>query len=165
MKDYRFELSPARLFCVAMTLLCMGVIFMFSTENADISSDTSGAVIDALLGFLRPEYRTLSEAEKLEMIAQSQHFFRKAAHFSVNLALGYFASGAVCPRKLISGGTAGVLVFCFLHACSDEFHQSFIPGRSGQLSDVLLDFSGALCGVLISAGIMQIFKKMKAPRP
>ena len=32
---------------------------------------------------------------------------------------------------------------------TDEFHQLFVPGRSGQVKDVLLDSCGAAVGVLI----------------
>ena len=35
----------------------------------------------------------------------------------------------------------------------DEFHQLFVPGRSGQVSDVILDSAGAAIGVLIMTGI------------
>ena len=40
-------------------------------------------------------------------------------------------------------------VFCFLYACSDEYHQLFVPGRSGQFTDVLVDMAGALPGIVI----------------
>ena len=36
-----------------------------------------------------------------------------------------------------------------LYALSDEFHQSFVPGRSAQWSDLLLDLIGILIGVLV----------------
>ena len=41
----------------------------------------------------------------------------------------------------------------FLVASADEFHQSFLPNRTGQFSDVLLDTCGAvaLCLVLFLA--------------
>lgn len=38
----------------------------------------------------------------------------------------------------------------FLYAISDEFHQSFIPGRSASLSDVWVDTSGSLLALLLS---------------
>ena len=37
----------------------------------------------------------------------------------------------------------------FLYACSDEIHQLFVPGRSGQVSDVLLDTLGSFTGIMI----------------
>jgi VanZ family protein len=36
----------------------------------------------------------------------------------------------------------------FLYACSDEIHQLFVPNRSGELLDVLLDTFGGSLGVL-----------------
>lgn len=35
-------------------------------------------------------------------------------------------------------------LFVFFYACSDEFHQSFVPGRSPALRDVGFDMVGAL---------------------
>lgn len=34
-------------------------------------------------------------------------------------------------------------VFCLLYGISDEFHQSFVPGRTPSLSDILADGAGA----------------------
>jgi VanZ family protein len=38
---------------------------------------------------------------------------------------------------------AWALVLSVLYACSDEYHQSFTPGRSATLIDILIDTSGA----------------------
>ena len=46
-------------------------------------------------------------------------------------------------------GALLALFISFLYACSDEFHQLFINGRSGQVSDVLLDTIGAGLGILM----------------
>ena len=35
------------------------------------------------------------------------------------------------------------------YAASDELHQLFVPGRSGEIKDVLLDSLGVLLGVLL----------------
>lgn len=53
------------------------------------------------------------------------------------------------------------LLLAFLYACSDEYHQTFVVGRTGQFKDVLIDFSGAFIGVLIVSLIAKfnIFKK------
>jgi VanZ family protein len=31
------------------------------------------------------------------------------------------------------------MAITFLYACSDEFHQLFVPGRAGRFTDVLID--------------------------
>ena len=33
-------------------------------------------------------------------------------------------------------------IFCFLYACSDEVHQLYVPGRSGNIKDVFIDSIG-----------------------
>ena len=43
------------------------------------------------------------------------------------------------------------MLLCALYAASDELHQAFIPGRSPQLADVLIDCGGALAGILLAA--------------
>ena len=53
------------------------------------------------------------------------------------------------------------LIAGFLYAVSDEIHQTFIEGRSGQVSDVILDTTGVLLGIIIVIGINSIYKKMK----
>jgi VanZ family protein len=36
------------------------------------------------------------------------------------------------------------LLFSYIYALSDEFHQSFVPGRSALFRDTLIDFLGSL---------------------
>ena len=37
----------------------------------------------------------------------------------------------------------------FIYACLDEFHQSFIPGRTPLFTDILIDTLGVIVGSLI----------------
>ena len=37
------------------------------------------------------------------------------------------------------------------YAATDEFHQIFVPGRAGMVTDVMIDSSGALAGILLAA--------------
>ena len=41
------------------------------------------------------------------------------------------------------------LVFCFVYACSDEYHQTFVPGRAGAMIDVAVDLVGVLLGLAL----------------
>ncbi|MGV8147186.1 MAG: VanZ family protein [Alkaliphilus sp.] len=45
------------------------------------------------------------------------------------------------------------LLVCVLYAISDETHQIFVPGRSAQVSDILIDSVGAAVGILIYLGM------------
>lgn len=54
-------------------------------------------------------------------------------------------------RHGIDGGFAAILavVLSVVYAVSDEFHQTFVPGRSGAGLDVVIDSLGASIGGLI----------------
>ena len=100
-----------------LVLAWMAVIFRFSTENADESSSTSGAVIRWLL-----------------------------AHFTVFAVLGCLLTAA-CAVDLGPGKAfVAAMILGILYAFSDELHQYFVPGRACQLRDVCIDASGVLLG-------------------
>lgn len=40
------------------------------------------------------------------------------------------------------------IILCFLYACSDEFHQTFIGGRSPRMLDVMIDTIGSIVGLI-----------------
>ena len=41
------------------------------------------------------------------------------------------------------------IIFVFIYACSDEIHQLFVSGRSGEILDVLIDTTGGFIGTMI----------------
>lgn len=88
---------------------------------------------------------------------------RKHAHFFIYLVLGILVKNA-----LNNSGIAGVkgigisLLICALYAVSDEFHQVFVPGRGGRLSDVFIDSSGAGIGLIVSVLFNKIRRKRTA---
>ncbi|MFZ2371781.1 MAG: VanZ family protein, partial [Trichococcus flocculiformis] len=51
------------------------------------------------------------------------------------------------------------LLFVFLYASSDEFHQSFIPGRGPAFTDVLIDTAGGLTGIILFEWRQSILEK------
>ncbi|MBE6075486.1 MAG: VanZ family protein [Selenomonas ruminantium] len=82
------------------------------------------------------------------------HFVRKLAHFTEFALLGmmlrsFFAAALNRGRQLLSRCTLLAVCLCAMVAGMDEYLQQFSPGRSCQLSDVALDSSGALMGILV----------------
>ena len=53
------------------------------------------------------------------------------------------------------------IIFSFLYACTDEIHQIFVPGRSAQFRDVLIDTLGASFGATITYLTIKFFAKIK----
>lgn len=131
-------------------LLWMGVIFFLSHQEAGASSALSSGLSERLLSFLA----NLG----LHIPKEGFHLFlRKGAHFFAYLLLGIFMAYALEAKTI--KGYAYALLLCSLYAISDEFHQTFIPGRSGEAMDVLLDSAGALTGILLWAGVPRILEK------
>jgi len=152
------RLYPARVIFLLMTVGCMVLIFLFSSDNAVRSSSKSGRVTDTVVEIIVNDYDELSAEKQLSIRDKAEHIIRKLAHYSVYAMLGFCASMAVGQRKLFGKGSLGVLIFCFLYACSDEIHQIFVPGRAGMFTDVLIDTGGALTGMLCSFVIFGIVK-------
>ena len=134
--------------CLLLILLLavMTAIFAFSSQPAAQSQKLSDSLLDRvgkLLGFL-PWFRE-DPGKKI----------RKLAHFTEFMCLGmvselFFHELCLAKKNRLSTGTVCSLLFCFLYACSDEIHQIFVPGRSCEWKDVLLDSAGAVIGLAIS---------------
>lgn len=137
------------------------VIFKFSSEQSEQSDKSSGRIVDTIVEN-HPKMKKLSQKEK-EIKKQEIVFpVRKMAHFSVYTCLGillflFMNTYEINNRKkvLTSIGLA------FIYACSDEIHQLFVGGRSGEFRDVLIDSCGAVFGIFVVWNICEIYKKIK----
>ncbi len=144
---------------VILLLLWMCLIFSLSAENADTSSDTSTGFIITAVKIFYPDFNNLTEAEQLSFIAPYHIWVRKAAHFTLYAVLGALSFFTLItytkiPLKLRLLFSAAI---CLVYAASDEIHQLFIPGRSGEVRDVLIDFCGSAFAILI----LSLFLKVK----
>lgn len=141
--------------------VCMAaVIFLFSAQPADQSTETSDFVSQLLLavfsrlGLLEggPEqYAGLLEALSLPV--------RKCAHIT-EYAVFYLTvlHGMGQWEQKRKPWLIKSFAVTFFYACTDEFHQLFVPGRAGRLTDVLIDCIGVS---LITAALWFRFKRME----
>ena len=86
------------------------------------------------------------------------------AHFTIyaTLGLSVFSMFKMLIEKIKPVYTVIIsTLFCLLYAISDEIHQTFVPGRSGQISDVILDTSGALLGIITAFLIIKLLRRRK----
>ncbi len=132
-----------KIMCV-LTICWMVVIFMFSAQPDTESSELSGGVSYRLISIVNTVMaQHWDEAEKIEKAQLIDYPVRKAAHMSeyaflTLLGFGIFAFGDNKKKYVFPIGIT------FLYACTDEFHQLFVPGRSGRFTDVLIDTSGGI---------------------
>ena len=129
-----------RVIFTAALLACILFIFRNSMQTGEVSSARSQAVTALVNGFLG----------KFGLGPLSEHIIRKLAHFSEFMLEGFLLM--LCLRvytrrfvRHISWPILGGL----LTALTDETIQMFSDGRSSQITDVWLDFSGVLTGILV----------------
>lgn len=126
----------------------MGVIFYFSHQPATESSKLSGSLTDVVVIVIETLVPFITIDSEL------LHFFiRKGAHFTVYLLLGVTLIRACSIYFPWKRSWLYALIIACLYAISDEVHQLFIPGRSGEVGDVLIDSFGALFGMLVYSRI------------
>ena len=131
-----------------LLVLWMGFIFSMSSENAEKSSNTSGQTIRVVLSAV-PGFEEQPEEVKVNIIEKLQFIVRKSAHFIGYMILGILASGLILYYGNINKKYLLAFLICVIYAISDEIHQLFVPGRSGQVRDVLIDSAGSLLGIII----------------
>lgn len=115
-------------FAKIISILIIFLIFYFSNQPGNLSLQQS----NFFLKYFGPIFDFL----KIDI--------RKFAHFFIYLCLGFFLT--LSKNKVTKKNIFIIIFFIFLFACTDEFHQTFTPGRSGQLKDVFIDTLGGMVG-------------------
>jgi VanZ family protein len=121
----------------------MALIFFFST--GELSANNTSRIVRPLLLWLFPD---ISE----ERVAVAHFIVRKSAHFIEYAILALLAARAFAGSSrtaLRRHRLTLALVLVVVSALADEFHQSFVPTRTGSVYDSLIDISGGLAALLL----------------
>lgn len=146
-----------------ITCLWMAVIFFFSSRDTDESTMDSNRVVTLIGRLFVRGFDEKSEQEKQEFVESISHIVRKCAHateYAILAILSFVTiSAAFSGKKSIM--TRPIRIFtawgwATVYACTDEIHQLFVPGRSGQITDVMIDSLGAFAGILFSLFVLWI---------
>ncbi|WP_304942306.1 VanZ family protein [Vallitalea guaymasensis] len=141
--------------------LMVGINF-FSSQTATESDKLStriAKVIVVKLGIISDKE---SKDDSHPVIKKADHIVRKIAHFSIYFTLAliififiYFQSKKVVSSFLLSW------IITTVYAMFDEYYQTFIEGRGGEIRDVIIDSFGALCATLLALILMKNLRKNK----
>jgi VanZ family protein len=111
--------------------------------------------------FLRPWFTKFFGPMSDEHWDLFHHILRKSGHFIGYGTLGmlwlraWLRTFSTCTQWSQQAWRLRAVILAvagtFLTASADEYHQTFLPGRTGQFSDVLLDTTGALIFTAIVA--------------
>ena len=125
----------------------MGMIFWFSSQPADDSTETSGHFTTIAAHLFISNLDDFEPGTQAQIIDGFSFIVRKTAHFCEYALIGCLWYLWLRHKK---GAPLWALLASAAYSCTDELHQRFVPGRSGELRDVLVDSSGALAGIVFA---------------
>ncbi len=143
-----------------ITLAIMAAIFIFSAQDGNQSGGLSDGFLKSLIGdFLSGILPPLTDKG-------FDYDIRKYAHMFEYFCLGVssfltFSELFFKTRRMLLNTSLASVLFCFLYACSDEFHQRFVPGRAGRFIDVGVDSVGYCTAVLVMLAGFIIYFQLK----
>lgn len=159
-----------RIFLVILPVTVAAIIFMFSAQTADISKEVSRGFTKHII-YLYWKIKGITDGDILLWTKALNALVRKYAHFTLYSALGMTTVlffGIVVFNNWKFRTWLCAFICCVLYAASDEYHQSFVPGRGALVSDVVLDSFGALWSSLliyfICKTIAFVVRKMRERR-
>lgn len=140
-----------------MAFVIAGFSGQDSTQSQGLSDRVAAFIVDAAdgLGIIDADDET-----RLDFIGKLQYPVRKGAHmteyalFTLTVMFALFVYG-------VRGGMLYVLsvLAALVYAASDEVHQLFVPGRSGQVTDVLIDTLGGILAAVAVKAFKSLFQR------
>lgn len=129
--------------------LIIWMVLIFTMSTGIGKDPNTKDLIVRLLGRFAPDLLPTFTPEQLWFL---NYGLRKAGHLTE-----YFVLMGLSVRAFQFGrpelkwySPVASLALCAVYAASDELHQRFVSGRSGNVGDVIIDVTGAaLCLVLI----------------
>lgn len=146
-----------KIFSIIFIIIWCTVVFLLSAEPSTKSSNTSGRFVNIVLKIL---FGTTNV--ELGVLDSITFVIRKLAHFTLyalggfliyNLFMCYNISN---KKRIIYSYVMGTFL-----AALDETHQFFVPGRSAELRDVIIDSVGIFTGLLVFKVFYVIINKVK----
>lgn len=110
-------------------------IFTMSSFNANDSSNQSNFIVNILVNIFN-----IHNIDILSLI------IRKLAHLTEYAILGLLVYNLI---HSYNKKTYIALFISILYAITDEMHQYFVPGRSCQITDIMIDTIGIIIGVYL----------------
>lgn len=139
-----------------LVIAWMIVIFIFSAMAGDDSANLSSGLLHTILKVIPG----LAESQTAHLLVRKlAHMTEYAILCGLILNLEYQITNKVKFKQVVIA-----ILGSFLYACTDEWHQTFISGRSGNILDVGIDTLGAIIAMVVLFAIMQIRKINKSSK-
>lgn len=175
---------------IALILIWMSIIFIFSSMPSEESNEKSKATIKETIEIINKapvskQNGSLSQTESSntekgtetikenkdqnqneeQLIEKLNKPLRKCMHATEYLILSILILNGLRNYEIKEWKAVVIsIIISFLYACTDEFHQLFVDGRTSQFTDVLIDTFGAILGVAMINVTIRIIGKIRQPK-
>lgn len=140
------EVNKKQIIYALLIIIWMAIVFIFSNQPSDVSSKTSGSITEKVVQAITKDNKKITQSQRDTI----ETVIRKCAHFGLYLIGGILTTNFINTTK-VQGKRIIIyaILFIFVYAITDEVHQLFVPGRSGEIRDVFIDTAGGSCGTLL----------------
>lgn len=148
-----------KLTSIILVILWMIIVFHFSNQQGETSGKTSKMVATKIVEIIDMQGKTIHQDKEI-IVQRIEPIIRKLAHYSIYSIGGMTIINCIYlfinieKRAIIYSTLAGII-----YAVLDEIHQLFINGRSGAITDVIIDSLGILTGIAIYLLIQEILRR------
>ncbi len=134
-----------------LIIIWLVLIFLFSNQSASGSSLLSSTIVNSIA----PVAPVIIKSSLTFMI-------RKSAHIFLYFVLGILIANLLASYKLKAKFVyVYSLMLVFAYAVTDEVHQLFVSGRSGEVRDILIDTIAGALGIALYLGLRRLYGTSK----
>lgn len=153
---------------IIISIIWMLIIFKLSSMNSSNSNGKSTNFISIFIEDtlnITNNYGITNSHPNSSKIDKASNLInpplRKVMHASVYFVLAFFLNillNIIFDHKHYISSILITLFICILFASSDEIHQLFVVGRTGQFIDVIIDTMGAIIGIMFYSTYYIVYK-------
>ena len=142
-----------------LLVLVMLLIFYMSSKNGTDSHEMSNVLSTSFFGRILTRILPMLTDNEITSLRKYAHIFE---FFCLGMSsfLFFYELFWVRRHRLLRAALAASC-WSFLYACTDEWHQTFVPERAGQVRDLGFDAAGFLPGVAVLCLAVWIFSRKK----
>lgn len=146
-----------------LLILLYFMVFGFSAQDAEQSGSLSHMISEKCVEWINAlSGKHWTDAVRQDLANYFEHPIRKLAHFSEYAIMGILVYTLWRPWLTNNKRLHRLVVlWVFLSAAGDEFHQYFVPGRYASFADVCLDTCGGIFGIILCVWAQKLFSANK----
>ncbi len=151
-KQFNRVFSIKKIILIILCIIWGLVIFTFSNSDAESSNNISKGLINEVIEVFSNIF-DINDKEIEELTISLNRPVRKLAHMTEYFILALLIFNALRIFKYKGNKYILTLIICFIYSIFDEYHQTFISGRTGQFIDCIIDITGSSLYLISVYGI------------